>query len=48
MSIVETVVVVREGRPNGVTINKSDLTESDVIFCEQKSAKKASKKKAKK
>jgi len=44
---VETVVIVHESRPNGVTINKSDLKEGDVIWGEQKKAKKPAPKKKK-
>ena len=44
MSVVETVVVVRKDHPDGkVEINKSDLTDKDVIWSD-KPAPKISKK----
>ena len=44
MSVVETVVVVRKAHPDGkVEINKSDLTDKDVIWSD-KPAPKVSKK----
>jgi hypothetical protein len=36
MSVVETVVVVRKDHPDGkVEINKSDLTDKDVIWSDK-------------